>query len=227
MSTTASAGRARAGSPTTTTVVRPARSVVELTGDPGLGVGVDGARRLDEDEDLGVREQRPGEHEPLPLPAGERPARARRRSRRARREARRARPPRRRPRSRPGSRSSLARAHGSSSLAKRAREDQRIGLADEDPPPHDLERQPVERRVAEQHAAVASTRRPSRSASALVSSGAAETRHVRRPGSTTGRSRGRRAATPPAAPAADPAAPRPPARPRARAASCGPRRARA
>ena len=48
--------------------------VVELARDARLGVGVDGARRLDEDEDLGVREQRPREHEPLPLPAGERAA---------------------------------------------------------------------------------------------------------------------------------------------------------
>ena len=35
---------------------------------------VDGARRLDEDEDLRVGQQGAGKHEPLPLPAGERPA---------------------------------------------------------------------------------------------------------------------------------------------------------
>ena len=35
---------------------------------------VDGARRLDEHEDLGVGEQRPREHEPLPLAARERAA---------------------------------------------------------------------------------------------------------------------------------------------------------
>ena len=39
----------------------------QAPGDPGLGVRVDRAGRLDEDEDLGVREQRPGEGKPLTL----------------------------------------------------------------------------------------------------------------------------------------------------------------
>ena len=58
----------------TTTVVRPLRCCGEPPGDAGLGVGVDGARRLDEDEHVGVAQQRPGEGEPLALAAGERAA---------------------------------------------------------------------------------------------------------------------------------------------------------
>ena len=46
----------------------------EALGDAGLGVGVDGARRVDEDEDLGVAQQRPDQREPLALAAGERAA---------------------------------------------------------------------------------------------------------------------------------------------------------
>ena len=74
MSTTVSAWSSTSGLVETTTVVTPGAEAVQLAGDAGLGVGVDGARRLDEHEDLGVREQRPGEHEPLPLPARERAA---------------------------------------------------------------------------------------------------------------------------------------------------------
>ncbi len=52
---------------------RPAGAcLAKPTGDSGLGVGVDGARRLDEDEDLGVGEQRPRKDDPLALAAGER-----------------------------------------------------------------------------------------------------------------------------------------------------------
>ena len=42
--------------------------------DPGLGVGVDRRGRLDQHQDLRVAGQRPGQHQPLPLAAGERPA---------------------------------------------------------------------------------------------------------------------------------------------------------
>ena len=132
-------------------MVLPARNVAELAGDANLGMGVDGARRLDEHEDLGVREQRPREHEPLPLAARERAAAlvddlvqaCRQRDEhvfggghldRIRDLA-------------------VARACPRVELAaERAREDQRIGLADEDPAAHDGERQPVELGVAEQHA---------------------------------------------------------------------------
>ena len=51
----------------------PWRSAQPL-GDPRLGVGVDGARGLDEHEHLGVGEQRAGQREALALAAGERPA---------------------------------------------------------------------------------------------------------------------------------------------------------
>ena len=124
--------------------------VVELTGDAGLGVGIDGARRLDEHEDLGIGEQRPGEHEPLPLAARERAAALVDDL------------------VEPGRQcdehvfgcghldrvGDLAVARASPRIelaAERAREDQRIGLADEDPPADDGERQPIERDVAEQH----------------------------------------------------------------------------
>ena len=124
--------------------------VVELARDAGLGVGVDGARRLDEHEDLGVGEQRPREHESLSLAAREGAAalvddlvETGRQSDehvlrgghldRIRDLA-------------------VARACPRVELAaERAREDQRIGLADEDPPADDRERQPVELRLAEQH----------------------------------------------------------------------------
>ena len=43
-------------------------------GDPGLGVGVDRAGRLDQHQDLGVGGERAGQHQPLPLAAGEGPA---------------------------------------------------------------------------------------------------------------------------------------------------------
>ena len=50
----------------------PARAVVgEQAGDPGLGVGVDGARRLDEDEDVRGAKEGAGEGDPLALPSGE------------------------------------------------------------------------------------------------------------------------------------------------------------
>ena len=54
---------------------RPAGArLVQTPCDPRLGVRVDRARRLDEDEHLGVREQRAREDEPLPLAARERAA---------------------------------------------------------------------------------------------------------------------------------------------------------
>ena len=56
------------------TVVRPARASHGAARDPRLGVCVDGARRLDEDEHLWVGEERAGQDEPLALSARERPA---------------------------------------------------------------------------------------------------------------------------------------------------------
>ena len=47
-------------------------SVVQAAGDAGLGVGIHGARRLDEHEHFGVGQQRTGEHDALPLAARER-----------------------------------------------------------------------------------------------------------------------------------------------------------
>ena len=45
--------------------------VAQPGGDPGLGVRVDGGGRLDQHQDLRVGEQRAGQHQPLPLAAGE------------------------------------------------------------------------------------------------------------------------------------------------------------
>ena len=53
----------------------PARAVAaQPRRDPGLGVRVDRGGRLDQHQDLGVAGQRAGQHQPLPLAAGERPA---------------------------------------------------------------------------------------------------------------------------------------------------------
>ncbi len=58
-------------------MVRPARWLRSRDGDPRLGVGVDGRRRLDQHQDLGVAGQRPDQHQPLPLAAREACGRAR------------------------------------------------------------------------------------------------------------------------------------------------------
>ena len=127
--------------------------VVELAGDARLGMRVDGARRLDEDEDLGAREQSPHEHESLPLPTRERPAALVDDLVEAGRER-----DEHILRSRNLDRSRdlvVARSPPWVELAaERAGEDERVGLADEDPATHELEGQPVERRVPEHHAAV-------------------------------------------------------------------------
>ena len=151
MSTTVSAWSSTSGLEETTTVVLPARkswswramrasvwASTALVGSTSTRISAFG-------------EQRPREHEPLPLAARERAAAlvddlvetGRQRDEhvlggghldRIRDLA-------------------VARACPRVELAaERAREDQRIGLADEDPPADDGERQPVELRVAEQHA---------------------------------------------------------------------------
>jgi hypothetical protein len=52
-----------------------ARALLPQPGrDPRLGVRVDRRGRLDENQDLRIGGQRPGQHQPLPLPAGERTA---------------------------------------------------------------------------------------------------------------------------------------------------------
>ena len=73
-----SARSSSSGLVVTTTVVRPGACGAEPGRDPGLGVGVDRRGRLDQDQDLRVGEQGPGQPQPLPLAAGELPARARR-----------------------------------------------------------------------------------------------------------------------------------------------------
>ena len=65
---------APAGCCVVTTVVRPARCAAQPRGDPRLGVGVDRRGRLDQHQDLGVGGERAGQHQPLPLAAGERAA---------------------------------------------------------------------------------------------------------------------------------------------------------
>ena len=51
---------------------RPTRAcLAKPPGDPGLRMGVDRARRLDEHEDLRIGQECAREDEPLPLPAGE------------------------------------------------------------------------------------------------------------------------------------------------------------
>ena len=50
----------------------PAAAVgAQALGDARLRVRVDGGRGLDQHQDLGVDRERPGQHQPLPLPAGE------------------------------------------------------------------------------------------------------------------------------------------------------------
>ena len=224
-STTVSARSSTSGLVVTTTVVRPARKSCEPAGDAGLGVRVDRARRLDEHEDL---------RRPRAAPGRARAAAAARRrtSGRARRRARRA---------RPGSATSTSSAAATSIAvgdlvvarprprvelaAQGAGEDQGVGLADEDPPAHDLERQPVER--GRRRASRRSRRRAGRAGRRGRSSRRARRRRGRSGcrARSRGRSRDRRAGRPPAARAAARRDPRPCARPRARAASGGRRRA--
>ena len=67
------AGRAAAGWRSSRRSCGPGARLQPL-GDPGLGVRVDRAGRLDQDQDLGVGQQRAGQDQPLPLTAGERAA---------------------------------------------------------------------------------------------------------------------------------------------------------
>ena len=68
---TSSTASSTSGLEETTTVVRPGPVAAQPGRDPGLGVRVDRRGRLDQDQDLGVAGQRPGQHQPLPLAAGE------------------------------------------------------------------------------------------------------------------------------------------------------------
>ena len=71
---TSSAWSSSSGLAVMTTVVRPRAGLRQAPGDPGLGVGVHRARRLDQHQRLGVGQQRPGQRQALALAAGERPA---------------------------------------------------------------------------------------------------------------------------------------------------------
>ena len=141
----------------TTTVVLPGARVVQAPRDPRLGVRVDGARRLDEDEHLRLREQRARQHEPLALPARERASALVDGRVEPLRAARPGRPRRSRPRRRRGSprrRRALPRVE---LAAERPGEEHRVGLADDDPAADVGGRQVGDRDVAE-HDAVARPR---------------------------------------------------------------------
>ena len=55
-------------------VVAPLRKHFERGLNDGLGLRIDGGRRLIEDQDRRVERQRPGERNQLPLPGRQRPA---------------------------------------------------------------------------------------------------------------------------------------------------------
>ena len=72
--TTWSARSSTSGLVVQTTVVRPVPGRAQPVRDPGLGVRVHRAGRLDQHQHRRVGEQRPGQPQPLPLAAGELPA---------------------------------------------------------------------------------------------------------------------------------------------------------
>ena len=128
---------------------RPTRArLAKPPRDPGLRVGVDRARRLDEHEDLGVREQRASQHDALALAARERAA--------ALLDVA-VQPVRQRLEDVLGIRHGdgledgrIVRAvPGVELVPERAGEEQRVGLADHDPSPDELDRQLGERHPAE------------------------------------------------------------------------------
>ena len=159
--TTRSAWSSTSGLVVTMTVVLPGARLAQPLRDPRLGVRVDRARRLDEHEQLGVREQRAREHEPLALAAGERAAALVDRRRRAHPAAPRCTSSRVRDRDRASGSpsSSPPRPHGSSAVRSVPGEEDGVGLADDDPPAHRLDRQ-----LREPHAAERRRRRRRRTA---------------------------------------------------------------
>ena len=130
-----------------------APGLAQPAGDPRLGVSVDRARRVDEDQDLRVGDERAREHEPLPLPSRERaPAlldEAGEPFGQRVEHVLRVRDLDRRQHLRFG-----GAAPGVELALQRAGEKHRVGLADDDPPAHDLDGKRPDRDAAEQHAVV-------------------------------------------------------------------------